>query len=75
MSALSVIGVPSIIAVILAKPVPAPEVKVSEYVPLLLSVGVPEVVPRVELILTVWPPVVILFPKASFNIRDIVDVL
>jgi hypothetical protein len=62
----SVIALPFNVPVIVAVPATVDDVKVAEYVPLLLSVtepGVPEVVESA----TVAPPVVKLFPNASLN--------
>ena len=63
---LSVIDTPPTVPVIVDVPAVVAEVNVAVYVPLLLSLIV-ESVPSVLLNVTVAPPLVRLFPLASFN--------
>ena len=63
---LSVIDTPPTVPVIVDVPVVVAEVKVALYVPLLLS-AIVDSVPSVLLNVTVAPPLVRLFPLASFN--------
>jgi len=62
----SVIALPFSVPVIVAVPATVDDVKVAVYVPLLLSVTEPSV-PDVVESATVAPPLVKLFPLASFN--------
>jgi len=70
----SAIALPFRVPVTVAVPATVDDVKVAEYVPLLLSVTEPSV-PEVVASVTVAPPVVRLFPFASFNRTVMVDVL